>query len=189
MKEKRNRDKIDFSFNCPSCKMGKIKMTKTIYDVSDGDKMLLIKFECDKCQFSNNDIIPLTTNNTPGKMTLKVSNEKDLKSKIYRSPIGRLEIPELELSVEPGPSADFYYTNIEGVLFRFENAVSIYRKNLENDDAEIDELDKILINLRKALKGEFEFTLILTDSEGGSYILPEDKSKYSFQKFESDEVN
>ena len=91
--------------------------------------------------------------------------------------------------MEPGPSADFYYTNIEGVLFRFENAVSIYRKNLENDDAEIDELDKILINLRKALKGEFEFTLILTDSGGGSYILPEDKSKYSFQKFESDEVN
>ena len=151
--------------------------------------MLLIKFECNICNFSNNDVIPLTTNNTPGIMTLRVSNEKDLKSKIYRSPVGRLEIPELELFVEPGPAADFYYTNVEGILFRFENAVSIYRKNLEKGDVQIEEIDKILRDLHKAIKGEFRFSLIITDTGGGSYIIPEDESKYSFQKFEPDELN
>ena len=189
MSEKSKNEEIEFSFKCPSCDKGKIRILKTTYDVPDGDKMLLIKFECNICNFSNNDVIPLTTNNTPGIMTLKVSNEKDLKSKIYRSPVGKLEIPELELFVVPGPNADFYYTNVEGILFRFENAVLIYRKNLEKDDDEIEDIDKILHDLHKAIKGEFKFTLIITDKGGGSYIIPEDKSKYSFQKFEHKELN
>ena len=189
MSDKAKNDEEEFSFKCPSCKKGKIKILKTTYDVPDGDKMLLIKFECNICNFTNNDVIPLTTNNTPGIMTLKVSNESDLKSKIYRSPVGKLEIPELELFVVPGPNADFYYTNVEGILYRFENAVSIYRKNLEKDDVQVEEIDKILQDLHKALKGEFKFTLIITDSGGGSYIIPEDKSKYSYQKVENEELN
>ena len=189
MSEKSKNEEEEFSFKCPSCKKGKIKIHKTTYDVPDGDKMLIIKFECNICNFTNNDIIPLTTNNTPGIMTLRVSNEKDLKSKIYRSPVGKLEIPELELFVVPGPKADFYYTNVEGILYRFENAVSIYRKNLEKDDVQIEEIDKILHDLNKAVKGEFAFTLIVTDTGGGSYIIPEDESKYSFEKLENKELN
>ncbi len=189
MSEKSKNEEVDFSFKCPSCDKGRIKIHKTTYDVPDGDKMLLIKFECNICNFSNNDVIPLTTNNTPGIMTLRVSNENDLKSKIYRSPVGKLEIPELELFVEPGPAADFYYTNVEGILYRFENAVLIYRKNLEEDDAQIKEIDKILQDLGKALKGEFKFTLVITDTGGGSYIIPQDESKYQFIGIKEDDSN
>jgi C4-type Zn-finger protein len=78
---------------------------------------------------------------------------------------------------------------VEGILFRFENAVSIYRKNLEDDDVQIEEIDKVLQDLHEALKGEFKFTLIITDTGGGSYIIPEDKSKYSFQNLENEELN
>jgi len=189
LSEKSKNSEVNYSFKCPSCDKGMIKILKTTYDVPDGDKMLLIKFECNICNFSNNDVIPLTTNNTPGIMTLKVSNENDLKSKIYRSPVGKLEIPELELFVVPGPNADFYYTNVEGILFRFESAVLIYRKNLEKDDDETEDIDKILHDLHKAMKGEFKFTLLITDTGGGSYIIPEDESKYSFQKLEQKELN
>jgi len=189
LSEKSKNDEVEFSFKCPSCDKGQIKILKTTYDVPDGDKMLLIKFECNACNFSNNDVIPLTTNNTPGIMTLKVSNENDLKSKIYRSPVGKLEIPELELFVVPGPNADFYYTNVEGILYRFENAVLIYRKNLEEDDAQIKEIDKILHDLHEAMKGEFKFTLIITDTGGGSYIIPQDESKYQFIGIKEDDFN
>jgi ZPR1-related zinc finger protein len=150
--------------------------------------MLILKFECDNCAFHKNDIIPLTTNMNPGVMTLKVSNEEDLKSKIYRSPVGKLEIPELELIVEPGPRADFYYTNVEGILYRFESVVLIYRKNLQNNDPEIPEIEEILNNLGKALEGKFEFTLKITDSGGGSYIIPTDKSKYKFEELDIKEL-
>ncbi|MHA2088818.1 MAG: ZPR1 zinc finger domain-containing protein, partial [Promethearchaeota archaeon] len=148
----------EFSIKCPACKQGIILIRKTVYDLPDKDKMLILKFECDTCSYLKNDIIPLTTNMDSGIMTLEVSSEADLKSKIYRSPMGKLEIPELELLVEPGPRADFYYTNVEGILLRFENAVSIYRNNLEKDNQQIGEIDTLLNDLKKAMKGQLKFT-------------------------------
>lgn len=179
--------KEEFSIKCPGCKSGIIEIKKTVYDLPDGDKMLILKFECNKCNFLKNDIIPLTTNMESGIMTLRVTNEEDLKSKIYRSPVGKLEIPELELIVEPGPRADFYYTNVEGILLRFENAVSIYRRSLKDEDPEVEGIDDILNNLMKAKEGKYEFTLKITDNEGGSYIIPNDKSKFKFKKLERNE--
>jgi zinc finger protein len=188
MSEKARKTEETFSFKCPACAVGSIKILKTEYDLPDGDKMLIINFECDKCNYHKNDIIPLTTRMEPGIMTLKVTNENDLKSKIYRSPTAKLEIPELELIVEPGPRADFYYTNVEGILFRFEEAVSFYKKTLKSDDPEITEIDNILNDLRKAINEEFSFTLIITDKIGGSYIIPQDISKYQFQKLNNLEI-
>ncbi len=173
-----------FSFKCPSCKEGLIKIFKNIYDLPDEDKMLIIKFECNKCNFYNNDIIPLTSRLEAGISKLKITNEGDLKSKIYRSPTAKLEIPELQLVVEPGPNADFYFTNVQGILYRFENAVLIHKNSLDSEDPEKQEIEDILNDLRKAINGNFTFTLIITDNAGGSYIIPEDDSKFSFSKLD-----
>ncbi|MFW9878684.1 MAG: ZPR1 zinc finger domain-containing protein [Candidatus Thorarchaeota archaeon] len=185
MSGKKGNNKIVYSFKCPSCQEGIIDIVRNIYDLPDGDKMLILKFECNLCNFHKNDIIPLTANMEAGIMTLKITGEEDLKSKIYRSPTGKLEIPELDLIVEPGPRADFYYTNVQGILFRFENAVSIYRNNLEDNDPEKSEIDDLLYKLKQAIEGKFKFTLKITDNQGGSYIIPQDKSKYTFEKIEN----
>ncbi|MFX0031618.1 MAG: ZPR1 zinc finger domain-containing protein [Candidatus Hodarchaeota archaeon] len=182
MANKKRNNKIIHSFKCPSCQEGIIDIDSNIYDLPDGDKMLILKFECNTCTFHKNDIIPLTTNTEPGIMILRVKNEEDLKSKVYRSPTGKLEIPELELVVEPGPRADFYYTNVEGILLRFENAVSMYKNNLNKDDPEFKEITLILKDLKNALDGKLNFTLKITDNGGGSYIIPINKSHYSFEK-------
>jgi len=188
MSDEKENNKIIYSFKCPSCQQGIIDIVKNIYNVPDGDKMLILKFECNTCNFHKNDVIPLTTNIEPGIMTLRVTNEEDLKSKIYRSPAGKLEIPELDLTVEPGPRADFYYTNVEGILYRFESAVLIYRNNLDENDHEKSEIDELLDNLKKAMDGRFKFTLKITDTQGGSYIIPKNKSKYTFKKIEKIEL-
>ena len=184
----KKRNEIVYSFKCPSCQEGIINIFKSIYDLPDGDKMLILKFECNTCNFHKNDIIPLTTNMEPGIMTLQILDEDDLKSKIYRSPTGKLDIPELDLIVEPGPRADFYYTNVQGILFRFETAVSIYRNNLEENDPEINEIDELIFNLKQAIDGKFKFTLKITDLQGGSYIIPQDKSKYNFEKIKKKDL-
>ena len=189
MSEKAKDSEEQFSLKCPACSKGIVNIQKTVYDLPDKDKMLIIKFECDECNFSKNDIIPLTTNFDPGIITLKIINEEDLKSKIYRSPTGKLAIPELELSVQPGPNAEFYYTNVEGILYRFESAVLIYRNNLKEDDPEFEEINQILEDIKKALNGKLKFTLEITDNGGGSYIIPIDKSKYSFEKLENKELD
>jgi len=184
MSEKAKETEEEFSFKCPSCKDGMIKINKTIYDSKDGDKMLILKFECTECNFSKNDIVPMASNTSPGIMTLKVENENDLKSKIYRSPTGKLDIPELELQVEPGPRAEFYFTNVEGILFRFERAVRIYINNLDESDSQFEDIEEILSDLDKAMNGKFPFTLKITDLAGGSYIIPQNESNYSFESRE-----
>jgi zinc finger protein len=181
MSEKAKQTEEEFSFKCPACKKGIIKVHKTTYDLPDKDKMLIIKFECNSCNYTKNDIIPLTTNFEPAILTLKVINKEDLRSKIYRSPTGKLEIPEFEISVEPGPNAPFYYTNVEGILYRFEDALLIYRNNLEEEAIKKD-IDVILDNLQKAIMGEYQFTLKITDTGGGSYVIPQNKSNYFFNK-------
>ncbi|MHA1805758.1 MAG: ZPR1 zinc finger domain-containing protein [Promethearchaeota archaeon] len=173
-----------FSFKCPVCEEGILEIFHHVHDLPDGDKMLIIKFECNHCNFHKNDIIPLTTNVEAGIMTLRISCPEDLKSKIYRSPTGKLEIPELGLLVEPGPKSDFYITNVEGILERFKEAVLIFLKDMPPNDPEREKIVKILEDLDKALEGNLNFTVILTDSEGGSYILPVNASTYSFQKID-----
>jgi len=173
-----------YELKCPKCKKGTINISQTEYDLPDEDKMLIIKLECDNCSFSKNDIIPLTTRTDPGRAELRVTEESDLQSKIYRSPSAKLEIPELELIVNPGPSADFYFTNVEGILFRFENAVSTYINSLEEGDPEKKQIIEILNDLQKAKNGDLPFTLIIEDPGGGSYIIPENKEKYTFKKLE-----
>lgn len=185
-KKARETEEVFPSFECPNCKKGTILINKTEYELKDGDKMLILKFECNQCAFTNNDIIPMTTRTDPGIMTLRVTEETDLKSKIYRSPIARLEIPELELAVDPGPSAKFYFTNVEGVLFRFEEAVSIYKNSLEEGSPETKDIEELLLKIDRALKGLLHFTLKITDTGGGSYIIPTDNSKYSFKTIEVD---
>jgi len=174
----------EYQLQCPSCKNGFITIRKTEYDLPDEDKVLIIRFECPKCNFSTSDVIPLTTRLEPGIMRYKISEENDLKSKIYRSPTGELKIPELEVEVQPGPRADFYYTNIEGILERFYQAVKTYLRDLGKDNPEYAEIEDITKELQKAMKGEFEFTLEIKDLGGGSYIVPQDESKYSFEKIE-----
>ncbi|MFX1571257.1 MAG: ZPR1 zinc finger domain-containing protein [Promethearchaeota archaeon] len=180
---------VIYSYKCPSCKDGTIDIIKSIYKLPDGDKMLILKFECNACNFHKNDIIPLTTNMKPGIMTLQITNEDDLKSKVYRSPMGKLEIPELELTVQPGPRADFYYTNVEGILLRFENALLIYRNNLEENDPEKSEIDDLIRNLKLAIDGKFKFSLKITDTQGGSYIIPWEESKYRFEKIKETKID
>ncbi|MBD3194660.1 MAG: ZPR1 zinc finger domain-containing protein [Candidatus Lokiarchaeota archaeon] len=182
MSEKKSNEEDSTILRCPSCKQGILQISKVIYDTKDGDKLLIFKLECDKCNFINKDVIPYTTRNEQGISKLKVQNQEDLKSKIYRSPSGILEIPELELKVEPGPSAQFYFTNVEGVITRFQGAVNIYLKDIGEKDPEFDDIKEIADNLEKAINGEYSFTLIIRDQSGGSYIVPENEKNYSFEK-------
>ena len=189
MSEKAKETEENFSFKCPICSEGMLKITHSLYDLPDKEKMLILKFECNKCDFNKNDIIPVETQMKPGIMTLKIVDEQDLKSKIYRAPTGRIEIPELELVVEPGRSAKFYYTNVEGILFRFEEAVSIYRNNLEVNDPQIQGIDQLLDDLKKAMCGELQFTLKITDRLGGSYVIPQRKENYTFEELSNEGID
>ncbi|MHA1150256.1 MAG: ZPR1 zinc finger domain-containing protein [Promethearchaeota archaeon] len=182
MSEEAKKTEEDFSLKCPVCADGIIQIHKAIYKAVDGDKLLILRFECQKCDYLKNDIIPIETDMKPGILTLRVENEEDLKSKIFRSSGAELKIPELELEIKPGPSAQFYFTNIEGVLDRFLQAAKIIKRDIKDDKIAIREIDQAINEIQNAMDGKIPFTLKITDPNGGSYIIPKSKSKYSFEE-------
>lgn len=170
---KKDNSGEDLGFDCPLCRKGQLILKKHIHKLPDGDKYLIMKFECNECNFTKNDLIPVETTFKPAKFILNINEKEDLKSKIFRSISGVLEIPELEMVIEPSSAADFYITNIEGVLLRMKDALTIFKKNLEEQNPKV---EKILKNIDKAINGELKFTVIITDKEGGSYIIPATKN-------------
>lgn len=180
MGKKKMESENDVNFKCPLCSDGKLIISNAEHTLPDGDKYLIMKIECDKCEFTKNDLIPLETPIKPGKYILQVFSKEDLKSKIYRSFSGVLEIPELEMVVEPGPAADFYITNVEGVLQRIKSAVQFFKRNSEEKNVKV---EMILKNIDKAIEGQFKFTLIITDDLGGSYIVPFNKKSLKVEYF------
>jgi len=105
------------------------------------------------------------------KYILKIASPEDLETKIYRASTGSIEIPELEMILEPGIQADFFITNIERVLLKFKEICEYMLKDNENVTIK-DLLEKRIRDIGDLLAVKREFTLILEDPEGFSYVLP-----------------
>jgi len=111
------------------------------------------------------------------KYVLKIKKPKDLEAKIYRASTGSIEIPELEMRLEPGIQADLFITNIERILLKFKESCEFLLNNSEDQETS-ETLRKKIQDLDDLLAVKREFTLILEDPEGFSYILPKtDKLK------------
>lgn len=163
---------------CPACD-GELTLKRTIYQLPDGDDIIIVNMECPKCGFRKNDIIPLESSFQPGEYRLTV-DDGNLEHKIFRSPSGDLEIPEIGMSIERGPSATYILNNVEGILLLMKEQVEHFLKDLPMDTEEWRNAYSVKNKLELALKGTFPFTLILRDLQGGSYIATNQKEKLHF---------
>ena len=100
----------------------------------------------------------------------------DLTTRVARSTTGRIEIPELGLVVEPGTACEGFVTNIEGILYRFEQAVETVLANPESEDERAAAL-RVMEAIAAAREVAFPFTLILEDPAGNSALVGEKAEK------------
>lgn len=168
------------SEKCPAC--GKNTLSQKVYlykEPQSHDELLFFVILCDECNFKKTEVMPLQPSShvKSNKNILKVKKPKDLETKIYRASTGSIEIPELEMILEPGIQAEFFITNIERILLKFKESCEFLLKNSDNEEtSEI--LRKRIQDLDDFLMVRREFTIILEDPEGFSYILPKtDKLK------------
>jgi len=117
LKTKYELPQIEQNIECPSCEEGIIEITRTLYKLPDGEDILILLMECNKCNFHQNDVLTLNTSVGPGTYTLKV-NDGDLSHKIFRSPTGYIYIPEADFEIEPGSSSGYMVTFVEGIITR-----------------------------------------------------------------------
>jgi len=99
----------------------------------------------------------------------KITSETDLMARVVRSSTGTLKVPELGVTVEPGPASEGYISNIEGVLDRIEQAVKLALKEARGTKRRRGEA--LLRKIESVRKGKLKVRVILMDPFGQSAIL------------------
>ncbi len=132
----------------------------------------MFMMKCPECNFSHNDIFS-AEERPPVRWTLLVNNPELLKVRVVRSGSGTLRFPELGIDIEPGPAAESYISNVEGVLYRIKPTVEFAAKSAETEE-ERAKGREVVEMLLQAMRGEISFTIIIEDPMGVSGILPDD---------------
>ncbi|KAJ9138680.1 Zinc finger protein ZPR1 [Pleurostoma richardsiae] len=180
-----------FPASCPGC-MHPCTTHMKMVDIPHFKQVVLMSTVCDSCGYRSNDV--KTGGEIPAKgkkITLKVTSSEDLARDILKSESCALECPELGLSVNPGTLGG-RFTTVEGLLTQVRDDLhnQIFQTDAEGasgpaeggDSLSREERDKwtdFFAGLDAAVKGEREFTVVLTDPLASSYVqsLADDPSK------------
>ena len=153
---------------CPLCG-GKATTTYLTYEVPVLGPLHISSFLCTRCGYKHSDVTPSGTGKAK-KQVFKVKSKRDLYARVVRACTATIKIPELGVEIKPGPAAELFITNVEGVLNRVESAL----KSLAVLGAVKDQksLEKALEKVKMAKAGNLEITIILEDPVGVSAIIP-----------------
>lgn len=162
----------EHSIKCPSCVTGTLNVASILYTVPYFNEIAMFTMKCPECNFSHNDVFSIEER-PPVRWTLKVTDPEMLKIRVVRSGSGTIRFPDFGIDIEPGPAAESYISNVEGVLYRIRPTVEFAARTAELD-SEREQGQKVVALLMKAIQGELEFTMILEDPMGVSGILPDD---------------
>ncbi|MEM1578280.1 MAG: ZPR1 zinc finger domain-containing protein [Archaeoglobaceae archaeon] len=155
---------------CPNCSR-ELKLSVVTYNVPFFEKILITSISCE-CGFKHADSIVLGQKE-PVRFRVKI-NRESLYTKIVRSTSGTIRIPEIGVSIEPGPASQAFITNLEGILDRIANVVRTAMRWNEGNEEKLKRCEGILKKIEETISGEGELTLILEDPFGNSAILSED---------------
>ena len=167
---------------CPVCqKSGNLFMIAHVDEIPYFGEHTQVTVMCHDCGWRQTDFIP-AEGKKAGCWSLKITNEKQLNSRIVRSSSCTISIPELDLQVNPGSNATGYVSNVEGVINRFLEIVRVVLRDLiadeDKDEEDIQRLAHFITSLENAGKDENnQITLELLDPHGHSMIVDKDATE------------
>ena len=171
---------------CPVCAEGELEISEVPYDVPGFGKVLFIIMRCPHCGFLHRDILSLEFGE-PTRYEFVVEGPEDLKVRVIRSSSATIRIPELGVLIEPGPMAEAFISNVEGVLERVER-VALTMSRFAETPEERARAAEVLAKIWEAREGRLKFTLIIDDPLGNSLIAPEDRSRVKKRRLTEEEI-
>ncbi len=157
---------------CPRCGAS-YKITEYLYHVPMDGRVIISSGECPSCGYKYRDIRAAESHG-PQRLKLWVDGPEDLNAIVVRASTASIYIPELGVSIEPGPASQGFITTVEGILDRVSRVLTVLK-----DDEEVDRRawESARKDLEDARKGRKSFTLILVDPEGVSRIVSDKAEK------------
>lgn len=153
---------------CPFCHTPNLTLREEEVEVPYFGKVFLFGMTCTNCKYHKSDI-ECADKKDPAKYTLDISSEEDMKIRVVRSSEGVIKIPRIA-SIDPGPSASGFITNVEGVLNRIKHMVEGMKE--ESDDPAVKKKCKnMLKKISRGMWGQESIKLIIEDPTGNSAII------------------
>jgi zinc finger protein len=158
-----------------------------LYPIPFFNELVMFTINCPVCHFSENDVFS-AEERKPSRWTMRVDNSSLLNTRVVRSGSGTIRLPDFGIEIEPGPAAESYISNVEGVLFRtrpvIESAVRFAEEEKQRKRGR-----KILLMIDKAMSGKMPFTLIIEDPAGVSGIIPDDMRLVKYEELSHEEAS
>tara|TARA_B100000029_G_scaffold285351_1_gene279147 strand:+ start:1316 stop:1816 length:501 start_codon:yes stop_codon:yes gene_type:complete len=131
---------------------------------------------CNECGWRHTDFIP-SEGKKPSVWSLVIDNSELMTTRVVRSSSCTVRIVELGLEVEPGDNATGYISNVEGVLNRFSDAISMIQRGAIRDAEEgkekVESCQELIDRISRVKSGQETVELLLLDPNGHSQILHE----------------
>ena len=180
-------NKEELGIVCPTCNEAKLIVRSTLYSIPYFNELAMFSMKCPSCNFSHSDVFS-AEQRKPARFTLLVDKPALLRARVVRSGSGTFRFPEFGIDVEPGPAAESFITNVEGVVQRtmsvVETAINFAEKPEEKAKGA-----EILANMNRAIEGDFPFTLVIEDPAGVSGIIHDDMSKVKVEELSIEDAS
>ena len=121
---------------------------------------------CPACGYRHGDLL-LTRRREPTRITVRVTRPEQLSDRVARSSAATIRIPELGAAMEPGPRAEAFVSNVEGVLRRFLDVVQGQEAVAETKSSRT-ALARTRRRIEGMIAGKEPFTFVLEDPTGNS---------------------
>ena len=162
--------------SCPTCNT-EIEYLYTTENIPYFSDILIISAICPSCGYKFVDT-QMIKHGEPVRYVYRTATPEDLAVRVIRSTSAAIEIPELGVRIDPGPTCQGFVSNIEGVLDRIVQAMG---SAIIDGDAKEKENARILLEKIARIKcGELPVTLILEDPNGNSAIVSDKAVKEAY---------
>ncbi len=156
---------------CPICLEKKLSLTEDEMEIPYFGKTFVFSMHCEGCGFHKADI-EAEEMKDPCRLTFTIEKEEDMNIRVVKSSEATIKVPQLHMTVTPGPASEGYVSNIEGILARFEKVIEDERDNSEEDDVKTT-AKNLLKKIRKVKWGEIPLKIVIEDPSGNSAIISE----------------
>ena len=161
---------------CPTCNT-EIEYLYTTENIPYFSDILIISAICPSCGYKFVDT-QMLKHGEPVRYMYRTATPEDLAVRVMRSMSASIEIPELGVRIDPGPTCQGFVSNIEGVLDRIVQAIG--SAIVDGDDEERENARLLLEKIARVKCGELSVTFILEDPNGNSAIVADSAEKSTY---------
>jgi zinc finger protein len=155
---------------CPFCHTPNLALREEEVEIPYFGKVFLFSMSCTNCKYHKSDV-ECAEQKPASRFSIDIDSEDDMKIRVVRSSEGTIRIPRIG-SIEPGPAANGFISNVEGVLQRIKDQVEHVRDE-EEDDAIKKKCKNMIKKLNKVMWGQEKVKLVIEDPTGNSAIISE----------------